>query len=199
MNYDNYLFSMALIGLAYLLGCFNGGYYYGKLFKKIDIRTQGSTNPGALNTLRVFGKFAFIVVFAIDFTKGLIAVGIARYFNMPQVVVLSCLGCVVLGHIYPIQLGFKGGKGVAAILGGIAMYQPKLIAVIAIIFVLNFPLIKKFSISGILALALLIPVDWLMREDVIELSYFTLIIALILYRHKTNIKTYLESRFQSKK
>lgn len=190
---------MALIGLSYLLGCLNGGYYYGKLFKKIDIRTQGSTNPGALNTLRVFGPFAFVAVFAVDFIKGLVAVGIAKYFNMPQVVLLSCLGCAVLGHIYPIQLRFKGGKGVATILGAIAMYQPKLIGVVIVLFVLNFPLVRKFSISGIVALTLLLPVDWLLQEDVIELSYLTLVIALILYRHKTNIKAYLESRFHNKK
>ena len=109
--------------LGYIFGCFQTGYFYGKLFKGIDVRNYGSGNAGTTNTLRTLGKPAGYIVFLGDALKAVFAVWIVRYLLFPGLgdvtkilETVTALG-VVIGHNYPFYMHFKGGKGIAATFG----------------------------------------------------------------------------------
>ena len=106
------------LALGYIFGCFQTGYFYGKVFKGIDVRNYGSGNAGTTNTLRTLGKPAGYIVFLGDALKAVFAVWIVRYLLFPGLgdvtkilETVTALG-VVLGHNYPFYMNFKGGKGI---------------------------------------------------------------------------------------
>ena len=122
--------------VAYLLGSIPSAVWIGKKYYGIDIREHGSKNAGTTNMLRVLGKRAALPVFIIDFFKGFVAViltSLMRYDdNVDEAWIINlriiATVFVVLGHIYPIFAGFKGGKGVATLLGaGTGIYAPILL------------------------------------------------------------------------
>jgi acyl-phosphate glycerol 3-phosphate acyltransferase len=103
---------------AYALGCFNTGYYWVLLTRRQDIREFGSGSTGARNVGRLLGAPGFVVTFVGDIIKAWagIAFGLALVPNSAHI--FWSLPCLVIGHIYPIQMGFRGGKGVSVALGG---------------------------------------------------------------------------------
>jgi len=119
--------------LSYLLGSIPWGYLFARS-KGIDIRQQGSGNIGAANVLRVMGKKWGYLVFLCDFFKGFLSVKlgslIAAYFlvDLALASVIAAIACV-LGHDYPIWLGFKGGKGIATLAGAVLSIFPPLVFV----------------------------------------------------------------------
>jgi glycerol-3-phosphate acyltransferase PlsY len=128
-----YYCAITLILIAYLLGSIPSAVWIGKKYYGIDIREHGSKNAGTTNMLRVLGKRAAIPVFIIDYFKGFVAViltSLMRYDDAVSDAWLINLRIiatifVVLGHIFPIFAGFKGGKGVATLLGaGTGIYAP---------------------------------------------------------------------------
>jgi glycerol-3-phosphate acyltransferase PlsY len=132
-NAITWLSVIALMIAAYLLGSIPSAVWIGKKYYGIDIREHGSKNAGTTNMLRVLGKRAAIPVFIIDYFKGFIAViltSLMRYDDAVSDAWLINLRIiatifVVLGHIFPIFAGFKGGKGVATLLGaGTGIYAP---------------------------------------------------------------------------
>ena len=127
-----WLIVIALVILAYLLGSIPSAVWIGKKYYGIDIREHGSKNAGTTNMLRVLGKRAALPVFIIDYLKGYIAVLLMALAPVNEAwdINLRLIGtvAVVLGHIFPIFTGFKGGKGVATILGaGTGIYTPILL------------------------------------------------------------------------
>lgn len=130
---------LSVIGLmivAYLLGSIPSAVWIGKKYYGIDIREHGSKNAGTTNMLRVLGKRAALPVFIIDYFKGFVAVILTSLMRYDDNVDEACIinlriiatVFVVLGHIYPIFAGFKGGKGVATLLGaGTGIYAPILL------------------------------------------------------------------------
>ena len=127
---------IALMIAAYLLGSIPSAVWIGKKYYGIDIREHGSKNAGTTNMLRVLGKRAALPVFIIDYFKGFVAViltSLMRYDdNVDEAWIINlriiATVFVVLGHIYPIFAGFKGGKGVATLLGaGTGIYAPILL------------------------------------------------------------------------
>ena len=125
---------ITLLVVAYLLGSIPSAVWIGKRYYGIDIREHGIRNAGATNTLRVLGKRAAIPVFIIDFLKGFVAVSLMsllRYDEtLPAVWVINLkiltVFVAVLGHIFPIFASFKGGKGVATLIGAITGIQPNI-------------------------------------------------------------------------
>ena len=113
--------------LAYLLGSIPSAVWYGKIFHKIDVRQHGSGNAGATNTLRILGNKAGFIVFFLDFLKGFIATklpaltflkdtnDVSELFNYQ--ILFGVLA--VVGHVFPVFAGFKGGKGVATFIGSL--------------------------------------------------------------------------------
>lgn len=109
-----------LIALSYLIGSISPSYIFGRLIKGIDIRKYGSKNAGTVNAFIVLGKFIGILTAVIDISKGILAALIALFFNINELGIYLIGIAAVIGHNYPFYLNFKGGKGVATILGFLA-------------------------------------------------------------------------------
>src|SRR2546428_11226923 len=104
---------LTTIFVCYLIGCFTAGYYWVRWRTGQDIRHEGSGNVGARNVGRLLGPPAFIATLLLDLGKGALAVGMALYFGLRPEMVIAAMLAVVVGHNWPMQLRFHGGKGIA--------------------------------------------------------------------------------------
>ena len=205
------LIILAII-LAYLIGSIPTSVWIGRAFYNIDVRTKGSGNAGATNTIRVLGYKAGIPVLILDVLKGWFAVYIANFFwnesiVFPDLIDLKIILAIaaVLGHVFPIYVGFKGGKGIATLLGiGFALYP--LAATIAVgVFVLVLILSGYVSLSSIIASVTFPFVEILLlgHNDYITLIILAIAVAIFVpITHRKNIKRLInkeESKFTIKK
>lgn len=142
-------------GLSYLLGCLNAGYYYARLVHGQDIRRAGSGTAGARNAGRLFGRRIFALVFLADAAKGAAATAVGLSLGPGSGAL--CAIAVVAGHIWPVQLGFRGGKGVASALGALLLLAPWLLAVLAVAFAALKALDPSPSRAGMAAFWLAVP------------------------------------------
>ncbi len=208
------MFTFALVALiAYFLGSIPSGYIAGRI-AGVDVRKVGSGNVGATNVTRVLGKRFGYPVFVVDFAKGLASVAVAVMIakaaqSTPKVVDLC--GAVaaifsVIGHSYPIWLGFKGGKGVATSLGSLFGLHWISAAIVGVVWIVAFQLTRYVSLSSIIA-AIALPVTvatmlFLKQLQTPVLLYFTLCLAaIIVLRHRSNLSRLLkgtEPRFARK-
>jgi glycerol-3-phosphate acyltransferase PlsY len=187
--------------IAYLTGSVSAAIFVSKRFFKIDIRNYGSKNAGATNILRVIGPKAALPVFIFDLLKGVIAVLLVRLTDFehetnPYVSFQILLGiCVVIGHIFPIFAGFKGGKGVATTAGVILAMHPYAMMMVLGIFGFCLLTSRYVSLSSITA-AVCFPVMVIIvfgeifnEDETITMKIFSLIAAMmIVFTHRNNIK-----------
>ena len=189
-----------LVILAFLIGSIPSSVWIGRIFFKVDIRKMGSGNAGATNTIRVLGWKAGIPVLIIDIFKGWIAVYIANFFLFDFVgnqfiyfkIILAT--SAVLGHIFPIYVGFHGGKGVATLLGvGIALF-PLASLIIAGLFLVILFISRIVSISSIIAsIAFPIVVIFILNTEEVPLIILSIVVAVFVpITHKNNIKRLLK-------
>ena len=172
---------------SYIIGCISTGYYLTRFFAGKDIRSCGSGSTGARNVGRTLGKKGFIITLCGDFAKGMITMAIVNTLQFPiWAVVLSLLG-VVIGHIYPAQLGFRGGKGIAVTLGALLVFDWRLMVALAMLFALCFVLSKKYMLSGMLAIIVLPIMAVLMKHTAMEITGIVILALIILFAHRTNI------------
>ncbi|MDR2938570.1 MAG: glycerol-3-phosphate 1-O-acyltransferase PlsY [Prevotellaceae bacterium] len=192
------LFCLVLFSVvAYLLGSIPSAVWIGKIFYGVDVREHGSGNAGTTNVLRVLGGRAAIPVFAIDIAKGLLAV-LAVYLipdlapNSEKFALIKILfaALAVLGHMYPVFAGFRGGKGVATMLGAAVAIQPWGALVALAVFVLVFCITRYVSLSSMSGgVAFPLSVIFLFHEPTIAIKIFALFACLLLfYTHRQNIK-----------
>lgn len=196
---------------AYLLGSIPSSVWIGKIFYGIDVREHGSGNAGTTNTIRILGYKAGIPVFIIDALKGWFAVFLTKivfgYFptiEMPEYMSLLAAFAVVLGHIFPVFAGFRGGKGVATLLGvGFGLIPiPALIALgIFMVVLFCFGYVSLASITA--AVTLPFVTYFFVMPDNILLLLLTIAVAIFLpITHRQNIKRLLdgtENKFLKKK
>jgi glycerol-3-phosphate acyltransferase PlsY len=187
--------SGAFLILSYLLGSIPFGLVISYLVKGIDIRKYGSGNIGATNVVRVVGKGWGILVFILDFFKGLTPLLLAKIIIAPSNLIYVILALAsVCGHNWPLFLKFKGGKGVATSLGALcalAVIFPKLWLVLAIslgVWVLAFYLSRYVSLASIL-----LGLSFFLFSFILSLpkeikAFSFLIFVFILIRHNKNIK-----------
>lgn len=201
---------LALI-IAYLLGSVPTAVWVGKLFHGIDVREYGSGNAGATNTFRVLGYRAGIPVLLIDVIKGWLAVNLVYILTEPgqsseELFHLQLrLGvCALLGHIFPVFAGFRGGKGVATLLGIVLALNLQAALMSIGVFLLVFFSTRYVSLSSIIA-SLFFPVV-VMAINITEqpaMVVFSLIISVIVViTHQKNIERLLkrqESRIKFRK
>jgi glycerol-3-phosphate acyltransferase PlsY len=208
-----WLLAITLSLVGYLLGSFPAGYLAGRL-AGVDIRSVGSGNIGATNVLRVLGKKWGYAVFLMDSLKGFAAVRLAffvvQHSPMPRAnavyfAILAGVMCII-GHNFPLWLGFKGGKGVATSAGVLFGLMPLAVPVIVLIWVIIFETTRYVSVASIVASASLpLVVGLFLRWKFLEgpvLFYFSALIALlVLWRHRSNFSRLLngtEQRFSRK-
>ncbi|MGC6470946.1 MAG: glycerol-3-phosphate 1-O-acyltransferase PlsY [Flavobacteriales bacterium] len=149
--------NVLLLLVSYLLGSIPFSIIAGKLIKGIDIREFGSGNAGATNTFRVLGKKAGIPVLVLDVLKGYLAVSLVLftsyisasepYINLQLAFGIAC----VLGHVFPIYVGFRGGKGVATLLGFMIAVFPEAALISILVFLITLLFSKYVSLGSILA------------------------------------------------
>ena len=197
--------------LAYLIGSIPTSVWVGRIFYKVDVREQGSKNAGATNTIRVLGLKAGIPVLIFDIFKGWLAVFIIRYFEFidlsmeANIYLQIAMGmAAVAGHIFPIYVGFRGGKGVATIAGvGIALFPIGIFIVLGI-FLSCLLLSRIVSLSSIIAaISFPIIVIFLLNNPHLPLIILSIIVGVFIpLTHRKNIKRLIkgeESRFSFKK
>src|SRR5262245_53037648 len=113
---------------SYFLGCVTAGYYWTRWRTGQDIRQIGSGNVGARNVGRILGPSGFTVTLLLDMAKGAFAAGTAWWLNLSAEGIVASMVAVVVGHNWPMQLRFRGGKGVAVSLGALLTYDPFIVA-----------------------------------------------------------------------
>ncbi len=186
-------------GLSYLLGSIVGGLIVGRLRGGVDIRTLGSGNPGGTNALRTRGKSFALCVLLIDIGKGWIATRVLAPWALPTIdpappqwrawLVAACGIAVMLGHIYPLWYGFRGGKGVATLVGAVLGIEPWLLVPML------FTWFVTVILSGFVGLASMLGVVGLVvaitaggAEQRIPLLCFGVLTALLIaFTHRSNI------------
>lgn len=176
---------LALV-LGYFLGNISASFIVGKLTKNIDIRKFGSGNAGATNTLRVLGLKAGLLVFFVDILKGVAAVLLGRLVAGETGGMIAGAASVA-GHIWPVFLGFKGGKGVATSFGILVVLFP---VISLILFVVSASLVSitRFMSLGSITAAALLPILLLLFGYDWQFIIFGLALAsLVIYLHKGNI------------
>ncbi len=182
---------IALFG--YLLGSVPTGLILAKLFSKVDPRTAGSKNIGATNVFRTAGKSLGILTLVGDLLKGAIPIVIAVQWGESNLWIAVSGLSSFLGHIFPIFLGFKGGKGVATALGVYLVISPVAVLIEFLVFVgivWKWRFISLGSIACVTTIPVLIA---FFRSD--SQAYFiisVIIAALVLYRHQPNISRLLQ-------
>jgi len=169
---------------SYLLGSIPFGFILTKIFLKKDIRDIGSGNIGATNALRTGNKSLGYATLILDITKAIIPVLYVKY-NYPDYIFIASLSAF-LGHVFPIWLKFKGGKGVATYIG--ILFSINLI--LGLIFIFSWAvifLISKYSSLSSLMASLMVPIFLIIFENYNSM-FFIIMFVLILYTHRENVK-----------
>lgn len=141
--------------IAYLLGGICTGYYLVRFKAGLDVREHGSGGVGARNVGRVLGKSAFIITLLGDALKGLLAVSLARKFEIAAPAVSLVLVAAIAGHIWPLPLHFRGGRGIATAIGAYLAYDLNLTLLLVGITVVLLIFRRGFILSGLSAFLLL--------------------------------------------
>ena len=178
---------------SYLLGSIPFGFILTKIFLKKDIRDIGSGNIGATNALRTGNRLIGFVTLTLDIIKAVIPVIYVK-FNYPDFIFIASLS-VFLGHVFPIWLKFKGGKGVATYVGIIFSLNLIYGFVFIGVWLVTFLISKYSSLSSIIA-SLTIPI-YLAIFDTTNLVFFIIMFVLIFYTHRENVKR-LKNKEESK-
>ncbi|UOR12596.1 glycerol-3-phosphate 1-O-acyltransferase PlsY [Halobacillus amylolyticus] len=172
--------------IAYLLGAIPSGLIVGKVGYGIDIREHGSGNLGGTNTFRVLGVKAGLLVTSADILKGTIATALP-FFMGADVITLIIGIFAVLGHMYPVFAGFKGGKAVATSGGVILGINPIIFVIILATFFLVLYISKYVSLSSMITGTVAVVVSILFQDYGLSIL-ITLLTIFVIYRHLANIK-----------
>lgn len=179
----------ALVGLAYLLGSVAFAVLLVRLSTGKDIRTEGSGNAGATNVLRAHGKGLGLAVAALDIAKGALAVWLVRLVTADPRYAAAAAFAAVLGHVFPLYYGFRGGKGVATAVGAFLVLAPWPTLVCVGVFVLIVATTRYVSLGSVVAMAVLPPVAGLLfhapRPVVIAAAATAVLIVL---KHRDNLQ-----------
>ena len=185
---------------AYLLGSIPSAVWIGKATKGVDVREHGSKNAGATNTMRVLGVKIGIPVLLIDICKGFAAVSLALisptfepHTNAFVNFQLILGAAAVVGHVFPVFAGFRGGKGVATIFGVLLALQWMATLTAGVVFLITLFISKYVSLSSlVMGLAFPISVICIFKTDSISLKIFSITVSvLLLITHRKNISRLL--------
>ena len=175
-----------IIGIiSYLMGSIPFGLILTKVFLKKDIREIGSGNIGATNALRTGNKLIGYSTLILDVLKAVIPVLYVK-INLPDAVYISAL-CAFIGHVFPVWLKFKGGKGVATYLGILFSLNIIFGLVFGVCWLIIFFISKYSSLASLIG-SISIPVYILIMEDLENVFFYAIMFILIFFTHRENIK-----------
>jgi acyl phosphate:glycerol-3-phosphate acyltransferase len=176
-----------VISAAYAMGCFNTGYYMVRLRTGQDVRLTGSGSTGARNVRRLLGSNGFVLTMVGDLAKGGLAVWLALAMTSNERVAAMALLAVVLGHVWPAQLGFRGGKGVATSLAGLLIYDATVTVVFLILFGLIYVLTRRSVAACLVAYACLPVASFWLQEDSAHILGISVLAGIVILAHHQNM------------
>ena len=180
--------------ISYLMGSIPFGFILTKIFLKKDIRDIGSGNIGATNALRTGNKVIGYATLILDISKAIIPVIYTKIY-FPELIFVASL-CAFLGHVFPIWLKFKGGKGVATYVGILFSINILFALIFAISWIITFVFTKYSSLSSLIG-SLSLPTYLLITGQTNNVSFFIIMFVLIFFTHRENVKR-LKNKEESK-
>jgi glycerol-3-phosphate acyltransferase PlsY len=180
---------LAFASAAYLFGGVNTGYYLVRIYTGGDIRNLGSGSAGSANVSRVLGVRGFAVTFLGDALKGMAVTWGATWFDLKLWGVLLAMVSVVGGHIWPIQLGFRGGKGLATAFGSALIFDYQLVGLCVVASIGIYAITRERTVSGLIAVLLSPAMAALLGHTPSGIAGIGLLAALVLYAHRANISS----------
>lgn len=178
---------IALIVVSYVLGCLNAGYYVVRWRMGADVRTLGTGTAGARNVGRQLGRSWFIVTLLIDVAKGVAAVALARMLGVDAVWQTVAMVAVVAGHIWPAQLGFRGGKGLATASGAMLVFDPLLFGGAAALAAILASATRRLTVSGMAGVAAVPVLGLALGRSGTTVFGLTALSGVVLFTHRANI------------
>ena len=179
-----------IIIVSYLLGSIPFGFLLTKIFLKKDIRKIGSGNIGATNALRTGNKSVGYTTLILDILKAVVPLIFIKIYYIEYLYISSL--CVFLGHVFPIWLKFKGGKGVATYVGILCCINLYLGIFFGIIWILTYFIFKYSSLSSLIGCLSMPIINYFIFND--EIIFFIIMFVLIFYTHRENIKRLLNRK-----
>jgi glycerol-3-phosphate acyltransferase PlsY len=173
---------------SYLLGCISTGYYLVRVRLRQDLRGLGSGSTGAKNVGRVMGKTGYVLTLICDIVKGAFAVWLVQFISGdPRLAALAMLS-VVLGHIWPIQLAFHGGKGMATSLGAMLLFDVRLTFLSIGVLLGLLCLLRRTVLSGLIAFTLVpLLAKLVLERETWEVTALSLLAGMVLVAHRKNL------------
>ena len=175
------------VALGYAVGSIPFALLVGRLVSGVDLRRAGSGNPGAANALRTSGVAAAVCVLALDAAKGAAGVVWAGRLGGGESAQALAGAAAVVGHIYPVWLRFRGGKGVATAAGAFGVLTPLAIGPAAAIFVATVWASRYISLGSVMAAVALAPLAWTTGAPAAAVTAAAAVGVLVVFRHRTNL------------
>ena len=177
-----------IVVLGYLLGSIPTAYIAGHILKGCDIRRMGDKNMGAANAFRELGHKAGVAVGMVDAGKGALAVFVAQAANMPQIVVMFTGTAAVIGHNWPVFIGFRGGRGVSTTIGVLLVLIPVPVLILAVPALLGLLIKRNVTLACALLFAPLSIVGWWVGTPVPLIVYSVAMPCLVGLTHLLRIR-----------
>lgn len=173
---------------AYFTGGISAGYWLVRWRTGSDVRAQGSGGTGATNTARVLGAGGFALTFVLDVAKGSLAVAAGRWLEVDIAWLAVASLAVTAGHVWPMQLGFRGGKGVAPLIGAWLVLAPLALAPCLLFGALLLIISRRYLRSALIGLCLLAPATWWQTESTLATLIAAAATTLVLYTHRAHFR-----------
>jgi len=182
------LINLLLIATAYLIGSLSSAIIVCRVWGLPDPRSQGSNNPGATNVMRIGGKVPAIITLLGDGCKGFLPTLLVMRWGFPSWVIGGVMLAALVGHIFPIFFGFKGGKGVATAMGAFLGLNWLFGAILIAVWALVIKVTRISSFGAIVATLLAPALAWfLLGNDIVLTAIVSTMSIILLWRHKDNI------------
>ena len=182
---------LIVLFLCYLIGSIPFGLVFSKLFGKTDPRISGSKNIGATNVLRIHGKLLGIITLIFDILKAFLPLLLVENYN--NQILMPCALIIFLGHIFPVWLKFKGGKGIAVLIGILIKYSVFFAVTFLLCWLITFMIFRYSSLSAIVSNIILIFLAILFSESYEQYSILFLSFV-IFFKHRENISRLINGK-----
>ena len=191
------VFSVLLWGIitavvSYFLGCLNGAIITSKYIFKEDVRTHGSGNAGLTNFYRTYGTKGVIGVLGIDILKGIVAAFIGgvlfgHFLGLPMLGKVLGMMFVLIGHMYPVTFGFRGGKGILTGVSAGLVVDWRVALIAFSVFLILVLLTRYVSLGSVLSLVAFLIALWYFHHNVVYEVIMAITVGLMIYAHRANI------------
>lgn len=186
---NSFVWQGVLVLAAYGLGCLNTGYYLVRLKTGQDIRTLGSGNAGARNVGRILGRPGFITTIAGDLLKGVAAILLVNLVHGSELTRALTAIAVVVGHVWPLQLGFRGGKGAATGCGVYFALDPVAAGILLGVCGLGVLILRRSTLATMIAFGLSPLLAFVLKRPVPEIGAVAAVALVVIFSHRSNLRS----------